>query len=100
MDGTEQAVSKSAEACLAGDECFAARRAVAHIRQEPHQPCHPQREIGQRHPRLFHRGLLQNREEQAENCFLGIALGKHFIQQLSKKAEDCHAHMINGGRKG
>ena len=80
---------------------LAAGRAMGNIRQQAHQPRHPKLEIGQRHPGLLDRGLLQHGDQQAEDRLLGIVIGQRLVQQLGKKAEHRHAHGIDRrGKRG
>ena len=61
MHIAKQPIGIVIEARFARRQRLTACRAVRNIRQQPHQPRHPQLEICQRHPRLLHRGLLQHR---------------------------------------
>jgi hypothetical protein len=90
---------------LARAQRLAAGRAVPDVRQQAHQPRHPQREIRQRHPRLPLRlwssasSTCQHTGQQPEDRLLGIVLGQRLVQHLGKKAQHRHARLVHRGRQ-
>ena len=97
----EEPVGVRVEADFAGAQRLAASGAVGDVRQQAHQPRHPQREIGQRHPGLggFRRdggGLLEDGDQQAEDGLLRIVLGQRLFEHFGKEAENRQAGLVDG----
>ena len=74
---------------------LAAGRAMGDVGQQAHQPRHPQLKIGQRHPGLLDRGLVEDGQQQAEDRLMGIVVGQRLVQHLGVKAEDRQARRID-----
>ena len=96
MEVAEEAITQGVEAGFAGHEGLAAGGAVRDVGQQAHQAGHPEGEIGERHPGLLDRGLVEDREQQAEDGFLGVVLGEGLVDDFSIEAENGHANVIDG----
>ena len=88
-------------------QCFAADDAMGEIGQQAHEAGHPERKIGERHPRSCGLagprtdpvdrhlpalrggyGLVEHGEKQAEDGLLRVVLGEGLVEQFGVEAED------------
>ena len=65
----------------------AAKETAAQIREPTHKTRGPKSKVGDRHPDVIDAGLLQHREQQAENYIVRIVVGEGLLQNLGEKGE-------------
>src|ERR1700691_5887193 len=73
----------------------AAEETAAQIREPAHKTRRPKGKVGDRHPDVVDTGLLQHREQQAEDYIVRIVVTKLLLQNFGEKGEGSGPRIID-----